>query len=131
MKYDFETVLNRKGKDSKAFDIIPFDNAVPDEGFDVIPMWIADMSFPVSPAVTKALLKRMEMPNYGYFSLPQEYFDTIISWQKRRNGVMGLEEKHIGYENGVLGGVSSAVQAFSAPGEKILMHSPKIGRAHV
>lgn len=132
MKYDFETVLNRKGKDSKAFDVIPFEGVAPDEGFDPIPMWIADMSFPVSPAVTKAILKRMEMPNYGYFALPQEYFDTIISWQRRRNGVTGLEEKYIGYENGVLGGISSAVQAFSSPGEKILMHSPTyVGFTHV
>ena len=132
MKYDFTTILDRKGRDSLAFDKIPFDGVVPEEGFDAIPMWIADMSFPVSPAVTKAILKRMEMPNYGYFTLPQEYFDTIISWQNRRNGVVGLEKEHIGYENGVLGGVSAAVQAFSSPGEKILIHSPTyVGFTHV
>ena len=132
MKFDFTTILDRKGKDSLAFDKIPFDGVAPEDGFDPIPMWIADMSFPVSPAVTKAILKRMEMPNYGYFALPQEYFDTIISWQRRRNGVTELEKEHIGYENGVLGGVSSAVQAFSSPGEKILIHSPTyVGFTHV
>lgn len=132
MKYDFETVLNRKGRDSLAFDKIPFEGVVPDEGFDPIPMWIADMSFPVSPAVTKAIVERMKMPNYGYFALPQEYFDTIKSWQRRRNGVTGLENEHIGYENGVLGGISSAVQAFSSAGEKILLHSPTyVGFTHV
>ena len=62
---------------------------------------------------------------HEYFSLPDSYFDSIISWQQRRNGVTKLSREHIGYENGVLGGVSSAVQALTAPGEKILAHSPR------
>ncbi|MBR3910143.1 MAG: aminotransferase class I/II-fold pyridoxal phosphate-dependent enzyme, partial [Anaerotignum sp.] len=45
--------------------------------------------------------------------------------------VEGLEKRHIGYENGVLGGVSSAICAFTAPGEKILVHSPTyVGFTH-
>ena len=131
MKYDFTTVLDRHGRDSEAFDKIPFAGVRPDEGFDVIPMWVADMSFPCAPSVMNAIYKRMEMPNFGYFELPKEYFDCIIDWQSRRNGVEGLRPEHIGYENGVLGGVSSAVQAFSAPGDKILVHSPTyVGFTH-
>ena len=124
MKFDFTTVLDRFGRDSVAAEVIPFEGIEVKEGFEPIPMWIADMSFPVAPAVEKAIRKRMEMPNYGYFDLPDEYFDSIISWQRRRNGVEGLERTHIGYENGVLGGVSAAVQAFTAPGEPVLLHSP-------
>ncbi len=131
MKYDFTTVLDRHGRDSEAFDKIPFAGVRPDEGFDVIPMWVADMSFPCAPSVMNAIYTRMEMPNFGYFELPKEYFDCIIDWQSRRNGVEGLRPEHIGYENGVLGGVSSAVQAFSAPGDKILVHSPTyVGFTH-
>ena len=131
MKYDFTTVLDRHGRDSEAFDKIPFAGVRPDEGFDVIPMWVADMSFPCAPSVMNAIYKRMEMPNFGYFELPKEYFDCIIDWQSRRNGVEGPRPEHIGYENGVLGGVSSAVQAFSAPGDKILVHSPTyVGFTH-
>lgn len=124
MKYDFTTVLDRHGHDSLAFDRIPFDGVQPDAGFDAIPMWIADMSFPAAPSVLNAIYQRMEMPNFGYFALPQAYFDAIITWQRRRNGVEGLLPEHIGYENGVLGGVSAAIQAFTAPGDKILVHSP-------
>ncbi len=131
MKYDFTTVLDRHGKDSRAADQIPFQGITVDEGFDSIPMWIADMSFPTAPPVLEAIYKRMEMPNFGYFALSDEYYDSIISWQRRRNGVEGLRAEHIGYENGVLGGVSSAVQAFSAPGDKILVHSPTyVGFTH-
>ncbi|MEI3102202.1 MAG: aminotransferase class I/II-fold pyridoxal phosphate-dependent enzyme [Oscillospiraceae bacterium] len=131
MKYDFTTILDRRGRDSTAADVIPFKGFKVDQGFDPIPMWIADMSFKAAPAVMDAIYKRMEMPNFGYFPLPKEYFDSIIRWQQKRNGVEGLLPEHIGYENGVLGGVSSALQAFTAPGEKILVHSPTyVGFTH-
>ncbi len=131
MKYDFTTILDRRGKDSLAADKIPFEGLSVDPGFSPIPMWIADMSFVTAPPVMEALYKRLEMPNFGYFPLPKAYFDHIIRWQRRRNGVEGLLPEHIGYENGVLGGVSAALQAFTAPGEKVLVHSPTyVGFTH-
>ena len=131
MKYDFTTVLDRAGRDCLAADKIPFPGLKVDEGFDVIPMWIADMAFPTAPPVMDAITRRLGLPNFGYFPLSQEYYDAIIGWQRRRNGVEGLEPRHIGYENGVLGGVSSAIQAFTAPGDKILVHSPTyVGFTH-
>ena len=123
MKYDFETAVDRFGKDSISANIVPW-NVTPDEGFSRIPMWCADMSFVAAPPVMNAINKRLEFQSFGYFELSDEYFDSIISWQNRRNGVQGLMKEHIGYENGVLGGVSSAIQALSAPGDKILLHSP-------
>ena len=131
MKYDFTTVLDRSGRDCLAADKIPFAGLKVDAGFDAIPMWIADMAFPTAPAILRAMTDRLAFPNFGYFPLSQEYVDAILSWQRRRNGVEGLEAKHIGYENGVLGGVSSAIQAFTAPGDKILVHSPTyVGFTH-
>ncbi len=82
------------------------------------------MSFPTAPMVLDAMRERLAFPNLGYFALSDDYFNSIISWQERRNGVKGLCREHIGYENGVLGGVSSAVTALTFPNEKILVHSP-------
>ena len=130
MQYDFTTVLDRRGKDSIAADIVPFD-VKPDEGVSAIPMWVADMAFPTAPPILEAMRKRLETPTLGYYRMSDEYYDSILSWQRRRHGVEGLEREHIGYENGVLGGVASAVQAFTAPGEKILVHSPTyVGFTH-
>ena len=130
MQYDFTTVLDRRGKDSIAADLIPFD-VKPDEGVSAIPMWVADMAFPTAPPILEAMRKRLETPTLGYYRMSDEYYDSILSWQRRRHGVEGLEREHIGYENGVLGGVASAVQAFTAPGEKILVHSPTyVGFTH-
>ena len=96
----------------------------PNEGFDAIPMWVADMNFATAPAVTEAIRKRLEHPLFGYFMTSDEYFDSIIRWQERRNGVTGLEKEHIGYENGVLGGLMSALAAVCARGDNVLVHSP-------
>jgi cystathionine beta-lyase len=41
-----------------------------------------------------------------------------------RNGVTGLEKEHIGYENGVLGGLVSALRALLPDGGKVLLHRP-------
>ena len=35
-----------------------------------------------------------------------------------------LKEEHIGYQNGVMGGFVSTLNAFSAPGDPVLVHSP-------
>ena len=124
MKYDFTTMMQRTGKDSLAANRIPFEGVTVDDGFEPIPMWIADMSFPTAPPVVEAIRKRLDFYSFGYFPLSGEYYDSIIGWQNRRNGVTGLNPEHIGYENGVLGGLSSAIQAFTSPGDKNLLHSP-------
>ena len=41
-----------------------------------------------------------------------------------RNGVKGLEPVHIGYENGVLGGVLSALATFCSRGDNVFIFSP-------
>ena len=126
MKYDFTSILDRKGKDAIAVDMVCEGGAypLPREGFDVIPMWIADMNFPVVPTIQQAMIKRAGEPTFGYFAPREEYFQKIIQWQKDHNGVEGLEPKHIGYENGVLGGVVSALGVICSKGDKVLVHSP-------
>ena len=126
MTYDFETMMERRGMDAVAVDALghPGVPGRPKEGFDALPMWVADMNFVGCPAVTEAIIARAQHPSYGYFSPREEYFDAIIRWQRERNGVTRLEKKHIGYENGVLGGVIAALQVFAAPGDNILLHSP-------
>ena len=128
MKYDFVSILDRKGKDAMALDglgMVP--GMAPDppkDGFDVIPMWVADMNFPTVPTIPEAIIERAKHPAYGYFSPSEEYFSSIIKWQEIRNGVTGLAAEHIGYENGVLGGVVSAVNVLCSKGDHILLHSP-------
>lgn len=124
MKYDFTSILDRRGRDALAVDAVGSMMPAPREGFDVIPMWVADMNFPALPSIQQAVIERTKHPAFGYFEPSDEYFDAIIRWQERRNGVTGLTRACIGYENGVLGGVISALNVFCSRGDKVLLHSP-------
>ena len=134
MTYDFTTILERRGHDALALDAIGAPGSgypAPEAGFDPIPMWVADMSFPVAPSITRAIEERLAHPTFGYFSPSDAYYQAIIDWHRDRKGVADLEPRHIGYENGVLGGVASAVSSFAAPGDAVLVHSPTyVGFTH-
>lgn len=128
MKYDFETLIDRHGWDALAVDGLGtrkgFSPEQPKEGFDFIPLWVADMNFPTARSIQDAIIKRAEHPAFGYFSPTDEYYNAIIHWHERRKGVTGLKKEDIGYENGVLGGVVSALKVFATPGDPVLLHSP-------
>lgn len=129
MTYDFTSIMDRHNLDASAVDCIGDDYygmepSLPKEGFDAIPMWIADMNFPACPSIVNALMERVKHPAFGYFVPRQAYFDEIIQWHQRRNGVSGLKAEHIGYENGVLGGVISALNVLCSKGDHVLVHAP-------
>ena len=134
MKYDFTTKLERNGMDAIAVDGIGISEMAPKApkyGYDVIPMWVADMNFVGFPGVTESILKRANHPSYGYFMPRKEYYDAIIYWHEKRKGIKGLTRKNIGYENGVLGGVISALNVICSKGDNVLIHSPTyIGFTH-
>ena len=119
--YDFETLLERHGHDAIAVDCVGdpefagFAPAAPKEGFDTIPLWVADMNFPTAKA---------SHPAFGYFKTSEKYYSAIAWWHKVRKGVDDITPEVVTYENGVLGGLVSALQVFAAPGDSVLLHSP-------
>lgn len=132
MTFDFETMLNRHGKDALAVDGLRENNddhnfsfapSKPRNGKEAIPLWVADMNFATSPAITDALVERAFHPAFGYYETPDAWYSAITDWHQRRNQTH-VERDWIGYENGVLGGVVSAVTALEAPGAPLLVNSP-------
>ena len=172
MKFDFTSIMDRKGLDAIAVDMIDrpggFAPEAPAPGFDVIPMWVADMNFPTAPGIIEAIMTRTAHPAFGYFQPREEYYDSIIRWHRVRHGIgiagkesssgdsgqtvpdqgstgkvipsqqeralskasvqmpvpMPLTKDCIGYENGVLGGLVSALNVFCSRGDSVLVHSP-------
>ena len=129
MKYDFESIIDRKGKDAMAVDgignpKIPIGPGGPREGFDAIPMWVADMNFATAPSIVEAVKGRLEHPLFGYFEPRDEYFESISNWHQVRNGMPPVPREAIGYENGVVGGVISALNAVCSRGDNVLVHYP-------
>ena len=80
MKYDFTSILERHGKDAIAVDGLGtgFAPSAPKEGFDAIPMWVADMNFPVVPTIQQEVIARVQHPAFGYFDPSDEYYNAII-----------------------------------------------------
>ncbi len=126
MKYDFISIIDRKGKDALAIDSLGngYSPDMPKEGFDVIPMWVADMNFATVPTVCNAVAERAMHPTFGYFEPRKGYFDSIIRWHRERNGVTDLKDEYIGYENGVLGAMLNAMATFCSKGDSVLVQSP-------
>ena len=82
MKYDFTSVIDRSGKDAVAVDGLGCEGypSLPKEGFDPIPMWVADMNFFTCPAISEAIIQRAEHPVFGYFDPSDAFFDAIITY---------------------------------------------------
>lgn len=102
MGFDFTSIMDRAGHDAIAVDAIGSGGmapGAPGASFDVIP---------TCPAVTRAIVERAQHPAFGYYAPSKAFYRVVIDWQRERNGARGLEAHHIGYENGVLGGVVSA-----------------------
>ncbi len=127
MKYDFTSIIDRVGKDAIAVDDFKtgsFADVEIKEGFDCIPMWVADMNFATVPSISEAVINRIKHPLFGYFSPSKAYFDAIIEWHRVRKGVTDLKAEYIGYENSVLGGVVNALNVLCSKGDSVLLHSP-------
>ena len=128
MQFDFTTIYDRAGKDAMAIDAVGgswgIEPAPPKDGFDFIPMWVADMNFATCPAITRSIAQRLEHPLFGYYTEPLEYYERIVAWQTERHGHEGLTTQCISYQNGVHGCLTSAINLLTQPGDKVLVHRP-------
>ena len=124
MKYNFDQLIERRGTGCVKWDETPA--AVPDasaSGFDILPLWVADMDFAVAPAIQEAIRQRAEHPVFGYTYVQDDYYDAVISWFKRRHQ-WDIQRDWILYTTGVVPAMSVAIKALTMPGEKVLILSP-------
>ena len=85
MHYDFTTIIDRMGKDALAVDALgkaPGMPGAPKEGFDAIPMWVADMNFATAPVIQEHIIARAGHPTFGYYNITDAYYNSIIFEQK-------------------------------------------------
>lgn len=115
MKYDFNTLVDRRNSSSVKWDERKEDG--------LIPMWVADMDFKAAPFIIEKLQKRIDHGVFGYVHIPEEYYESAISWfAKRRNWT--IKRDWIQPIAGLVPALSVAVKAFCQPGDAVVFLNP-------
>ena len=115
MKYDFDTIVPRRGTNSYKWD-------TPEEE-NVLPMWVADMDFRTAPAIIDALQKRVEHGIFGYTKVPETYYDAVVRWFEDRHR-WRIDPRWIIYTSGVVPALSAIIKALTVPGDKVIVQTP-------
>ena len=116
---NFDRVINRKNTHS-----VKWDETLRFHGENhLFPMWVADMDFKSPQKVIEALVTRAEHGIFGYTSIPQSTYDAIVHWlQKRHN--WSIKHEWMSVSTGIVPSIAMAIQAFSKPGDKVILQSP-------
>ncbi len=120
MVYDFDTMVDRTSLSSQKWSFVKERLGDP----SILPMWVADMDFAVAPEIVEAVKARAAVPSYGYTQRTDGYYNGLISWMKKRHGWGGVQRDWIIFTPGVVAGFNFAIQAYSDPGDKVIVQPP-------
>ncbi len=115
MTFDFQTPLPRLGTDSQKWQKY--------EGRDILPLWVADMDFPSSPAIIAALHERVNHGIFGYARPTKATISAIVD-AVARNHRWTIDPAWIVWLPGLVCALNVTAQAFAQPGEEILTLTP-------
>ncbi|MDE4275693.1 pyridoxal phosphate-dependent aminotransferase [Phaeobacter gallaeciensis] len=118
---DFDTLIDRRGTHCAKWDMMESLYGVsPDEG---LAMWVADMDFPVPPAVTDKMREMADHGVYGYVNCDEPYKNAIQWWMQNRHGWQ-VEADAIFTTTGLVNGVGMCLDTFTQPGDGIVLFTP-------
>jgi len=118
MKYDFDTVIERKNTKSIKYD--PVSRGKPE---DVLPLWVADMDFATLPSLREALISRARYGIFGYSEPDGAYFSAIQKWFKERFE-WTVKPEWLICTPGVVSALYIAVRALTKPGDGVVVQQP-------
>lgn len=119
MRHNFDEVVNRKNTLSSKWD-----NVGPRVGnAQALPMWVADTDFKCPQPIIDAIMHRASLGHYGYPYLPQEFKDVTKAWTKKRYN-WEIDSEDVIFSASLIPAIFGAVQAFTKPGEKVLIQRP-------
>ncbi len=118
---NFDTPIDRRGTHCVKWDAMEKLYDVP--GDTGIPMWVADMDFAAAPVIRQAVQDMADHGVFGYFGDDSKYRAAIQWWMKERHG-WDLDPAHIFTTHGLVNGAAMCVDAFTAPGEGVVLFTP-------
>ncbi|OFI39514.1 aspartate aminotransferase [Arthrobacter sp. SW1] len=103
----------------------------PDEAAaDPLPMWVADTDFKAPQAVIDALHEAVDHGIFGYpGGATSSYVDAVTAWQAKRFG-WEVPAEWVMQTAGIITTLKTAVQAFSSPGDSVLIQPPVYAHFH-
>lgn len=117
--YNFDTYIDRTGTGALKIDAL-----APRWGrTDLLPLWVADMDFPTPDFILDALRDRLAHPILGYTAEPADYRPAIVDWMAAHHG-WRIAPEWISFVPGVVKGIAFVLDAFTQPGDKILIQPP-------
>jgi cysteine-S-conjugate beta-lyase len=119
MQYNFDEIVDRKGTSAYKIDLCKTRFGTD----DLLPLWVADMDFRTPDFIMDAIRKRTEHEVLGYTIRNQDFFDPLIDWLKIRHN-WNVDSKWIGYIPGIVPGIAFAINAFTNPGDKVVIQPP-------
>ena len=118
-KINFNIVVNRKNTNCLKYDFA-VRRGRPE---NVLPLWVADMDFKVAPEITQAIEKRVAHGIFGYSEVKEEYFEAVAAWMEQKHG-WHVKEDWLVKTPGVVFALAMAVQAFTEPGDAVIIQQP-------
>ncbi|MDR1410189.1 MAG: pyridoxal phosphate-dependent aminotransferase [Oscillospiraceae bacterium] len=119
MIYNFDSPPSRYGTDCLKFDFA----AERGRPADILPLWVADMDFPSPREVLDAIHRCAEHGIFGYTDPKSDYFEILATWFSPRFGYESRPE-WVDITPGVVVALALAVQAYTKPGDAVLIQSP-------
>jgi cystathionine beta-lyase len=121
--FDFDELVDRRDTNSLKW-AFAREFLTPEQvAADPLPMWLADMDFRVAPSILAALRAHVDQGVLGYGGTPDAYREAVVGWQARRFGWTAQPEWLV-QTPGVISALNLAVQAFSHPGDRVLVQPP-------
>jgi cystathionine beta-lyase len=119
MPYDFGEHRNRTGTDC-----LKYDARLMRKGrTDLLPMWVADMDFALPEEVLAPIRASIDHGIFGYSFPGDAYFDAVQGWFRTRFAWQ-TDREWIVQTPGVVFALATAVQAFTEPGDAVLVQQP-------
>lgn len=115
----FNEVISRKNTRSVKWDMA----GKVFQSEDVLPMWVADMDFQAPKEVNEALIKRAEHGIYGYTVIDDDVKNAVVNWLSDRHQ-WTIQPEWLTFSPGVVSSLHMAIEAFTEPGDKILIQTP-------
>ena len=90
---------------------------------DLLPMWVADMDFPLPDEILDPIRRRVDHGIFGYTDPDDSYYEALQGWFLRRYG-WKPDKSWNTVTPGIVYAISLAIRAFTRPGEGVLLQEP-------